>query len=90
MFAEGGAIIADKPTTAIFGEAGRELATFTPLDKTGKDVNKVFGDTAGLGGGGMSGRLLIEMLLSPDLEARITENTLSEAAGIVTQITRAK
>jgi len=87
-FAEGGSIIADKPTTAIFGERGRELVTFTPLDKTGRDVNKLFGDTSGIGTSG--GRMLIEMLLSPDLEARVIENSLSRTAEIVARISRSK
>lgn len=90
-FAEGGAIIANKPTVAMFGEAGKELATFTPLDKTGRDVNKVFGDTSGLGGsGGAGGSLTIEMLLSPDLEARVVENALSQTTNVITKITRSK
>lgn len=83
-FAEGGAIIADKPTAAIFGEAGREMATFTPLDRGGQ-INP-FGDVTG----GVGGRVLIEMLLSPDLEARITENTLNQTADIVTRVARSK
>ena len=87
-FAEGGSIIADKPTAAIFGERGRELVTFTPLDKTGRDVNKLFGDTSGIGTSG--GRMLIEMLLSPDLEARVIENSLSRTAEIVARVSRSK
>lgn len=83
-YAEGGAIIADKPTAAIFGEAGRELATFTPLDKGGQ--KNPFGDL----GGTMGGKIKIEMLLSPDLEARITENTLNKTADIVTRVTRSR
>jgi hypothetical protein len=87
MMAEGGTFVANKPTLAIFGERGRERATFTPLDRTGRDVNKIFGNTSGLGGGG---ELKIEMLLSPDLEARIIENTMSRTADVVLSINRSK
>jgi len=88
-YAEGGSVIANRPTIAIFGERGREMATFTPLDRTGRDVNKVFGNTSGLGGSG-GGRVLIEMTLSPDLEARVVENSLSRTAEIVARVSRSK
>jgi hypothetical protein len=84
-YAEGGAVIANKPTVAVFGEAGRELATFTPLDKGGQ--RSPFGEVGGAIGGG---KILFEMLLSPDLEARIMENTLNETADIVTRVARSK
>lgn len=85
-FAEGGAIVANRPTVAMFGEAGKELATFTPLNK-GAPKNP-FGSLEGAGGA--NGKVMIEMLLSPDLEARITENTLNKTADIVTRVARSK
>jgi hypothetical protein len=87
-FAEGGTVIANRPTVAVFGEAGPEMATFTPLNRTGKDTNKVFGDMSGNGAGG--GRILIEMSLSPDLEARVVENSLSKTADVIAKISRSK
>jgi hypothetical protein len=32
-FAEGGTLIADKPTLALFGEAGPEVVQFTPMSQ---------------------------------------------------------
>ena len=85
--AEGGTIIAHKPTVALFGEAGPEAATFTPLNKLGEKQ---------IAGGQMPtadrespfGRLLFEMLLSPDLEARIIDQTLDEVADVTMTINR--
>jgi len=79
--AEGGAIIARRPTVAVFGEAGAELATFTPL-------NKLESPTAPLAGQmpdktPTEGRLRLEMLLSPDLEAKIVDDTLGEVADVI-------
>jgi hypothetical protein len=34
-FAEGGTLIADKPTLALFGEAGPEVVQFTPMSELG-------------------------------------------------------
>lgn len=87
-FAEGGSMIANKPTKAVFGDNGLELATFTPLDKSGKNVNKLFSnmDTSG----GVGGKTVIEVLLSPDLEGRIVTNSLNQTAEIIQQINRSK
>lgn len=87
-YAEGGSVIAMRPTRAIFGERGPELATFTPLGRDGRDVNKLFGDLPSSAGGG--GRMLIEMLLSPDLEARVIENSLSRTADVFARVSRSK
>lgn len=48
MMATGGDMIADRPTMAIFGEAGPERATFTPLSGTSS------GGGGGGGGGGVN------------------------------------
>jgi len=87
-FAEGGSMIANKPTKAVFGDNGLELATFTPLDKSGKNVNKLFSniDT----GEGIGGKTVIEVVLSPDLEGRIVTNSLNQTAEIIQQINRSK
>jgi hypothetical protein len=63
--AKGGTFLATKPTWALYGEAGAEYATFTPASKSN---------------GGLGGSATIELMLSPDLEARITDNTLGEVA----------
>jgi hypothetical protein len=86
--AEGGTIIAKKPTVAIFGEAGPEMATFTPLNKLGSQGSKVTPMSAS--NMPMDGRIRLEMLLSPDLEARVVDNTLGEIADINFAIERAK
>lgn len=75
-YAEGGSVIADRPTTATFGERGLEMATFTPLGRNGKDVSKVFGDL----GGAMGGNLQLGIMLSPDLRAEIINTTMDKVA----------
>lgn len=87
--AEGGSVIATRPTRAIFGERGPELATFTPLGRTGRDVNKLFGDKSS-GGGGVNGQIVIGIDLSPDLEARIVENSMNGVAEVVLRVNRSK
>lgn len=63
-YANGGEITANKPTLALFGERGAERATFTPLGKSGSK----------------EGKLQIELVLSPDLEARIIDSAMGEFA----------
>lgn len=87
--AEGGVVIANRPTKAIFGEAGMEVATFTPLGRQGKDVNKIFSNLGG-SSGDSSGAIGIEVLLSPDLEGRIVKNTLSQTANVIMKVQRSK
>lgn len=89
MMAEGGTIIANRPTTVTFGEAGLEAGTFVPIGRTGRDVNKVFSNLSG-GGAGADGKVSIELLLSPDLESRIVRNTLNKTAEVFTRVQRSK
>jgi DNA repair exonuclease SbcCD ATPase subunit len=85
--AEGGSIIARKPTVAIFGEAGDEMATFTPLNKL--DRTSTFGGQSPVGSkDSLMGKLRLEMLLSPDLEARIIDDTLDEVAEVIYTVER--
>jgi hypothetical protein len=87
-FAEGGSMLATRPTTVTFGEAGAELAQFTPIGRTGQDVNKMF---MGNGmGGGMDGSLIVEMSLSPDLEARVVQASMNGVGNIIAKIRRTK
>ena len=77
-FARGGSMLATRPTLAMFGEAGAELATFTPISSIGKN------------GGNGQGRLAIEILLSPELESNIVENTLTEVGNIISSVERSR
>ena len=86
--AQGGTIIANKPTTVTFGEAGLEAGTFMPLGRVGKDVNSLFSNVSGAGDS--NGRVSIELLLSPDLESRIVSNTLNKTAEVFTRTQRSK
>ena len=86
--AEGGTFLATRPGTINVGENRPEMITATPLGKPGKDISKVFSNA---GGGGMGeGKIEIGMTLSPDLEARIISQTLSETANVVLKINRSK
>lgn len=87
-FARGGTLIATKPTTAIFGESGPELAEFTPLSQLKTNPANPNANLGGINGKG--GIAKIELWLSPDLEARIVDNTLGQAAEIVTEMGRAR
>lgn len=86
-FAEGGTLIARKPTVAVFGEKGAEMVSFKPVSRIGRDENKVFnGFLPGSANG--SGSMLIELLLSPDLEARIVDNTLGQVGDVLIKTLR--
>lgn len=87
--AEGGVMVANRPTNVTFGERGMELATFTPINRSGMNTNRVFTNLASSKGGD-GGTVQIEMLLSPDLEARVVNNTLSRAGNIITKVQRTK
>lgn len=89
-FAEGGSMVANRPTTVTFGEAGLELATFTPIGRDGRDVNKLFSNLSNSAGDGMGGVLELLLSLSPDLEARVVRNTLGQMSNIVTEVRRSK
>jgi hypothetical protein len=78
-YAEGGTVIATKPTAAIFGERGPEKATFEPLTRTGANVGKIYGGNAESFGG----KAVIAVSLSEGLEARIVDNTLGAVASVV-------
>lgn len=87
-YAEGGTIIANRPTRAVFGERGPEAVTITPLNRVGADVGKVFGDTSNMGGVG--GNVSISLELSPDLEARIVDSSLESVSVHLEKIARSK
>lgn len=84
-FAEGGTLIAARPMTATFGEVP-EAVTFTPLDKPGNNVGRLFGDKSGIGGG----MLEVLLTLSPDLEHRIVQKSLDGAADVIVKVNRSR
>jgi hypothetical protein len=87
QFASGGAMIASRPTTAVFGEGGEpELAVFLPLSKL-KSPTARSSLTSGASGGG---KIKLEVLLSPDLEARIIQQAANNVAATITKIQREK
>lgn len=83
-YAEGGQQLAKKPTIAMFGEGGPEIATFTPVNRV--NTNNKSPVESGMGNmmpGSMGGKLHLMVELSPDLEARIVDNTLDQSAEII-------
>lgn len=85
--AEGGTLLATRPTNVMFGESGPEIATFTPLGRIGKNVGSVFGESRA---NGMEGSITLELLLSPDLEARVVRNSMNGVAEIITKVVDSK
>lgn len=85
--AEGGTFLATRPATINVGENRPEVITATPLGKPGKDISKVFTNGSV---GGANGQIELGLTLSPDLEARIISQTLSETANVVLKINRSK
>lgn len=79
--AKGGIDYVTSPTTVTYGEAGPEWAIFLPQGRSLAEVpNNVGGGTPP----GLEGHVTVALDVSPDLEARITENTLNQAADAVT------
>lgn len=76
-FQEGGAAVADQPTTVTFGEAGRELALFVPFDRMGSFLS---GLSRGAGG-----RTEVLISLSPGLRAEIVDEAMGGAADIIVE-----
>jgi hypothetical protein len=86
-YASGGAMIASRPTTAVFGEGGEpELAVFLPLSK----IRNPVGNAYTRNGGNAGGKINLEVLLSPDLEARIVKQAADNVATTITRIQREK
>lgn len=88
QFAEGGTLIARKPTMAIFGESGSEVASFSPLNRLGANENRIFG---GYMPGGSSGGEKHEVLISlgNDLEGRIINTALNEVSSVFIKVQKA-
>lgn len=79
-FAEGGTLVAKRPTLALFGEKSPEIATFSPIGRTGKDANKVFGD---ISGNGTNGNLGLRISISDGLIAEIIESSMENVAVVI-------
>lgn len=89
MQQEGGTLFANRPTTVTFGEGGEwEMAKFTPLGHLGKDVNKM--SMGNFSPTGIGGEIGIAITLSPDLEARIINNTLGKTANVILELQRSR
>jgi len=82
-YAEGGVTYANKPTTALYGEAGPELAAFIPLNDTvaATKALSALGSAAGVPAGG--GSVSIEILLDRYLEGRIVDTAVDNVADVV-------
>lgn len=74
MMASGGIGIANKATSVTFGEAGLEAAIFMPLN--GSRMSGL-GSFSNLASGGQNGKTVVEVWLSPDLQARIVNQAQS-------------
>lgn len=88
-FAEGGTFIATRPTNIMAGEKGAERIDVTPLSGRGNNVGRVFGDRNAMGADG-GGFIKLEMLLSPDLEARVVDTSLENVSVTLERIMNSK
>ena len=86
-FAEGGTYVATRPTKAIFGERGPEIAAFKPIGRTGQDVNKLFGDVSPSDG---QNSLSLRVMLSDGLIADIVDTSLDSVSAVIEKIGREK
>jgi len=93
-YASGGAFITKQPTTILVGEAGPEYVSITPLSKMTTPEMMTNSSGGGYGGGSLAapggGKLTVELFLSKDLEYRIVDQTLSEAADVFLDVMRNK
>jgi hypothetical protein len=85
--AKGGIYLANKPTKAIFGDAGLELAQFIPLNsrRLSNVSLSIIPEKQPL-----NGNIAIELFLSPDLESRIIQNSLDATANAFVKVIRSK
>jgi len=86
--AEGGTLLATRPTKIVAGEDGPERIDVTPLSGRGNNVGRLFGDRSAMDGN--SGSLKLEMLLSPDLEARVVDSSLENVAVQIERMVNSK
>lgn len=78
----GGTEYVNKPTVALFGEAGPEVVTFTPINRMNTNnmglPNPFYG-----AGGGQGGKMSVLIRLSPGLVAEIVDQSMGEVAKII-------
>jgi hypothetical protein len=86
-FAKGGTLYADKATTVTFGEAGPEVAQFTPLNRGNTNIGDMLGDSGFTPSRNDSLELLVRM--QDGLVAEIVDSTLDQAANVVINVERA-
>lgn len=93
-YAKGGTLIATKPTQAVFGEAGAEIATFTPINQISQHQQNVDQAINSISqsrpAGSPSGMLRLFLGLSPDLRVDIMNDTLYEVSTIVEEVNRTR
>lgn len=87
--AQGGTIVASKPTPIIMGDAGLEVGTFRPLNAGKVSSSNIpnFTDGAAAGGGGNS-KIELMLWLSPDIEAKIVNKSVDAFTDVVTSVRR--
>jgi ElaB/YqjD/DUF883 family membrane-anchored ribosome-binding protein len=80
-YQHGGAFVASQPTAAVFGEAGPELVTITPMNK----LEGAVGDVSGALGtaDAQQSFMRLEIALTPGLEAEIVDKSLDQIADII-------
>jgi hypothetical protein len=84
-FADGGTLVARKPTLALFGEKSPEVATFSPINKGGYSAS--FGNS---GGSGANGEVSLRVMISQGLIAEIVDSSLENMALHVEQTRRTR
>lgn len=82
--AKGGTFLATRPTHAIFGESGPEIASFIPVRKLRSSVADATTGSKGMIGGNIS----VQVLLSPDLEGRIIDASMENVSVVIEKVRR--
>lgn len=81
-FAEGGGMIASKPTTATFGEAGPELGSFIPLNKLGQVL--------GGAGGGDGAKVELTVKAEDGFYVEVADQVMGEMADVIVNTERGR
>lgn len=85
--ARGGTFLADSPTLAMYGEGGeKEIATFTPYSQFLAMENALRGNSGRDIGGKQSGKVLLQVDLSKDLQLRLKDEISDELAEVIVHV----
>ena len=84
--AEGGSFLVTRPTQFVAGEAGPEMAQFTPLKREGRDVNTLFSDSGAGRRNTNPSRVVIG--LKDGLVADIIDSAVGAAGNVIIDIQR--